>query len=41
MIKSNYKNIQNKWQEDYAKLFIELKKKDIKKIVFKKFQRIL
>ena len=37
MIKSNYKNTQNKWQEDYAKWFIELnKKKTFKK---KKFSR--
>ena len=26
MMKSNYKNTQNKWQEDYVKWFIELKK---------------
>ena len=30
MMKSNYKNTQNKWQEDYANWFIEL----IKKIFF-------
>ena len=29
MMKSNYKNTQNKWQEDYAKWFIELNKKKI------------
>ena len=41
IMKSNYKNKQNKWQENYAIWFIELNKKnDIKKIVFKKFQRI-
>ena len=40
-IKYDYKNIQNKWQDNYAKWFIELnKKKILKKIVFKKFQRI-
>ena len=34
-IKSNYKNVQNKLWENYAKWFIELNKKDIsKEIVF-------
>ena len=41
IIKSNYKNTQNKWQENYAKWFIELKKNISKESVFKKFQRIL
>ena len=41
MMKSNYKNTQNKWQENYAKWFIELKKNISKESVFKKFQRIL
>ena len=42
IMKFNYKKTQNKWQENYATWFIELNKKnDIKKIVFKKFQRIL
>ena len=26
IMKSNYKNTQNKWQDNYAKWFIELKK---------------
>ena len=29
MMKSNYKNTQKKWQNDYAKWFIELNKKKI------------
>ena len=37
MINSNYKNTQNKWQKNDVKWFIELNKKNIKKIVFKKF----
>ena len=41
MTKSNYKNAQNKWQENYVKWFIELKKYISKELVFKKFQRIL
>ena len=42
MMKSNYKNTQNKWEKDYANWFIELIKKMIlKKIVFNKFQMIL
>ena len=31
IIKSNYKNTQNKWQENYAIWFIELNKKMILK----------
>ena len=30
-IKYDYKNIQNKWQDNYAKWSIELNKKNIKK----------
>ena len=42
MIKTNYKNIQNKLLKNYAKWFIELIKNIyFKKSVFKKFQRIL
>ena len=42
MIKFNYKNVQNKWQENDVKWLIELNKKYLnKKLVFKKFQRIL
>ena len=42
MMKSNYKNVQNKWQADYANWFIELITKNIfQKLVFKKFQKIL
>ena len=37
MMKSNYKNTQNKWQEDYAKWFIELKK--IKKNSFQEISK--
>ena len=40
MIKSNYMNTQNKWQENNAKWFIELKKYILRESVFKKFQRI-
>ena len=32
MIKPNYKNTRNKWQEDYANWFIELIKKKIQEI---------
>ena len=42
MMKFNYKNTQNKLQEDYANWFIEQIKKNIwKKLVSWKFQRIL
>ena len=42
MMKSNYKNVQKKLQDNYANWFIELIIKNIfQKLVFKKFQRIL
>ena len=40
MMKSNYKDIQNKLQEDYANWFIELiKKKYLKKISFQEISK--